>query len=124
AFFDQSFFCSTWKEIFWNKTKAIANEEGVWVDDAVFQKCFTCEISTRREKLSLSFDGKTLEADLDSSFYIYTNDSGQRYMREGKLWITNDSDIKMINADIFCEEADMQRSDTNDGVYYTGQFII
>lgn len=123
AFFDQSIFCSTWKGIFWNKARAIANEEGVWVDAAVFQECFTCEISTRREKLSLYFDGKTLEADLNSSFYIYTNASGQRYMREGKLWITNDNGTKMINADIFCEEAGLQRNDENGSVYYTGHFV-
>jgi hypothetical protein len=123
AFFDQSIFCSTWKGIFWNKAPSIVNKENIWIDAAVFQKCFTCDIDIRKEKLWICFDGKILEADLNSPFYIYENSSGQRYMREGKLWISNESDSKMINADIFCEEADMQRKDIHDGVYYTGQFI-
>ena len=44
-------------------------------------------------------------------------------MREGKLWITNENEIKMINADIFIEEAEAERSERNNGIYYYGKVI-
>ncbi|MDD4614170.1 MAG: C25 family cysteine peptidase [Caldisericia bacterium] len=93
--FDQSIFTHTWKGCCWSKVPCVIQEKQqfCWIDIALMEQLFPCEIYAKEDVYFLSFEGITLEAQPNESWYIYQNKEGQRYRRDGVLFQKNDDNV-------------------------------
>ncbi|MCK5849023.1 MAG: hypothetical protein KAH01_07510 [Caldisericia bacterium] len=109
TFYNDSIFTDTWCGVKWKTAEASVKNGRLWIDADLMEDVFDCDIRIKKETITIIFDSIKLEAIKGNSFYIYENEDGQRYKRDGTMLKQNKNGDYIVNPSVYIEMKDGEK---------------